>query len=630
LASSEKLLPITLLPKKYQFLFPFEYFNQIQTNVFNIILKSKKSLVIATPTGSGKTVLAELAIIKVLEELSKSDNNLKMKKIIYLSPLKALSYEKQHDFKKFAKLGINIESITGDRSSNTNYAQIYSKLVNTNLIISTIEKFDSLTRQQRNYFLIKDLKLLIIDEIHLLGDSGRGPTLETVLTRIKLINPECRIIGLSATLPNVELIATWLQAEAIIYDERFRPSKLNKKIISYSGTGNDFRDKFRRLYKSWSIIKKFLPSQTLVFVNSRADTVLSAKKFVEYMMKGSPSPLIDFKVSVTNQKLLEVLKYGVAFHHAGLSFEDRMLVENLFKEKKISIIVATSTLAWGVNLPAKVVIIQDFEVHSEDFTNEIISTSDLLQMLGRAGRPGFDSVGYGYIIVEEGEVEERIKFNLENPLPIQSSFKEKLEDILVGEIYRKNFILLELEKFLKNTFYWIQNTNPIDREEFLVGLEQSLKKLEQWQIIILFDSEYRITPIGSLLAQYYIDIESGIALIFYCSKTQNGIRLLLDVIDRIEILKNFPVRSSEKKIIKTLAKEIITLKEDNFSILKVLIVIHHQANKKPIPVELIADSYVINHSFIRYWEFFKSIYRFMHGDSYFKEKKSLFEELQLI
>ena len=178
------------------------------------------------------------------------------------------------------------------------------------------------------------------------------------------------------------------------------------------------------------------------------------------------------------------------------------------------------------------------------------------------------------------------------------------------------------------SLYWLQIMNPVDQVEFLDQIERRLKHLEKYQIIIKVENQFRITPIGSLIGQYYIDLESGINIARYASsRVQSGFNLVYDLIKRITMFRDFPIRSSEKKIIKT--KEILALvkKEENQSLIKVFAILYYKIQEKSLPVELLADSYIINHTFTRYWEYFKNIYQFMNGDNFFKNKKILFEEI---
>lgn len=176
----------------------------------------------------------------------------------------------------------------------------------------------------------------------------------------------------------------------------------------------------------------------------------------------------------------------------------------------------------------------------------------------------------------------------------------------------------------------MQNSNPLDQNNFLQSIKFSLDHLEKNHIIINVSDQYRITPIGSLIGQYYIDIETGIELAQYCSmRIQTGFSLLYNVIKRIKVFREFPIRSNEKKIIKT--KEVIafTQKEENQSLLKVFAILFYKIQNKQLPIDLMADSYVIHHTFTRYWEYFKAIYRFMNGENYFSSKNSLAHELNI-
>ncbi|MHA2362475.1 MAG: DEAD/DEAH box helicase [Candidatus Hodarchaeales archaeon] len=627
--SAEQRLPVSLIPEQFRHAFPFEKFNIIQSGSFNLLYRTEKSVIVATPTGSGKTVIAEIAFIHSLTN--------KKGKLMYLSPLKALSYEKENEFLKFKKNGVKTEVFTGDAYTYDNQIPQKKRLIEAQLIIATIEKIDSLTRRKDFKFLIRELSLLIVDEIHLIGDESRGSNLEALLTRIRILNPNCRIIGLSATIPNCNSIAQWLSAEAIVYGDEFRPSKLIKKIIAYESTGNEFKDKYRRIYKSWLIIRKFCVREhkefthTLVFVSSRGDTVLTAKKLVDYIVKEKlNSGKFENQPIVHNPRLRELLPYGVAFHHAGLQFEDRKTVENNFREGKIKILVATSTLAWGVNLPAKVVIIQNVIIRTLQ-GNIFLSSADLWQMLGRAGRPQYDKQGYGYIITSTGEIKEKINYRLNNPEPVISQIapSQIIAQILLAELYRSSATFENLEQHAKHTFYWTENIqSPLIQEEFLQKYENTLVNLERWNLIINYDEIYRVTPVGAFIAQYYLDIESGRLLIDYArKKVEKGIPLLQAIIQNIVPFQKLSLRSSERKVVQKLAREFLSWKEDPKPHTKVLVILYRLLQNERLPTELIGDGYIIKSTFLRYWAFFKEIYRFFHGETNLFNQDNIWDEI---
>jgi len=617
-------LKVTILPKKFQKIFPFDEFNVIQSATYNLIYNTNKSAIIATPTGSGKTVIAEIAILRAFNNLGIDG------KLLYLSPLKALTYEKEVEFRKFEAYGYKLEVFTGDAFTKDSQLPSISRINKAQIIIATIEKFDSLTRRKRFKKLISSLHLIIVDEIHLLSSESRGATLEGLLTRLKVINPQCRIIGLSATIPNVAEIALWLNATAISYGEEYRPSELRKKIIQYNSTGNDFKDKYRRIYKSWLIVRKFYPAQSLIFVTSRGDTVITAKKLVDYIVKENLSTgNFEELPKINNNSLRKFLPYGVAFHHAGLQQQDRSSIENLFTLGRIKTLVATSTLAWGINLPAKVVIIQNLFIRTIK-GNEMLASADLWQMLGRAGRPQYDKIGYGYIISPSGETKNLIEIKLSNPEPVVSQIINSLPEIILSEIFREKCSKDELDQFCFNSFYWIQHNNsPITQDKFLLIYEDTIKELENNNLIIKYFGEFRVTPIGSLIAQYYLDIESGKILAEKASKKniKSGVKLLQEIIKSISLFQNLHLRKTERKVVKEIAREFLAWKEEPNGFTKILVILYRRLQDENLPNELIGDGYIITQSFLRYWSYFKEVYRFFHGENKFKTKSRIWEEL---
>lgn len=613
---SLKKLPITVLPAKFQHLFPFPEFNHIQSAVFNLIYRTNKSVVVATPTGSGKTVLAELGFVQMIA----GDRH---KKILYLTPLKALSYEKEQDFGKFGAIGVQLEVLTGDvavQGTSSSYS-----LLNSRLYVATIEKFDSLTRRKRYASLISNLGLVVIDEIHMLGDESRGAVLEGLVTRIKLLNPHCRIIGLSATIPNVEEVSTWLRAEPIVYGDEYRPSKLVTKVISYKSSGNDFKDKYRRIYKAWTVARKFLPEQTLIFVSSRGDTVLTAKKIVEHQAKQGLA-MTGPRIRTTNRNLGEVIRSGVAFHHAGLSLEDRRTVEDLFKAKQVQVLVATSTLAWGVNLPAKVVVIQDVTVRSLEGT-ELLTAADLWQMLGRAGRPQYDTEGFGYVVTAAGEERTQVENSLLLKHKVLSQLEGRLVEVLLAELFRESMAWHEVEAFISQSFWWVQSS-PTDREDILSKVEDTLHLLERWHFILLFDDIYRVTPIGAFTAQYYINPATASDLVNYAKgRIQLGLPLLRDIVNRIQQFQQIPIRRDERNAVENIRAEFMSTTEELTSDVKVIAVLYKRLQGQKTPIELSGDAYVITQMFLRHWAFFKEVTRYFHGEELFPRRETLWDEL---
>ncbi len=375
------------------------------------LLEDRESFVISAPTASGKTLVAEMAALKVYFE--------KKGKVLYTVPLRALAREKYDDFaRKYRTTGLKVALSSGDYDSAAPW------LGEADVIIATNEKVDSLFRHRAPW--LRDVRLVIADEVHLMGDSGRGPTLEIVLTRIRVENPGIRIIALSATIPNAEEIAAWLSARLIRSD--WRPVPLREGV--YYGDAVIFNDGT----VTW--IEKKSPDdavnlamdtvkeggQALVFVSTRkaAESVAqkaasriaafqskdekeAVKKASKEMSDASPEP------TRLGARIAEFSAQGVAFHHAGLLSAQRRLIEYAFRANKLKLIAATTTLAMGLNLPSRRVIIRDWRRYESEQGMRPLPVLEIKQMAGRAGRPGFDPYGEA-VLIARNKREERYVF----------------------------------------------------------------------------------------------------------------------------------------------------------------------------------------------------------------------------
>lgn len=235
-----KLVSVNELPDSHQSLFPFRLFNAIQSKCFHHAYNSNDNIVLAAPTGSGKTVVMELAVCRVLNTLK--DERFK---VVYQAPTKSLCAERFRDWNsRFSVLNLKCAELTGD----TDHAQLKS-VQGSQIIITTPEKWDSMTRKWKDHMRLMQLvKLFLIDEIHILKEA-RGATLEAVVSRMKNIGSNVRFVALSATVPNSEDIATWLGKDATNqhvpahrehFGEEFRPVKMQKFVYGYQSTANDF------------------------------------------------------------------------------------------------------------------------------------------------------------------------------------------------------------------------------------------------------------------------------------------------------------------------------------------------------------------------------------------------------
>jgi helicase len=369
-----------------------------------------ESMTVSAPTSSGKTLIAELMITKVLLE--------KGGKALYLVPLRALAAQKLEELKKWERLGIRVASSTGDFDR-------YDKwLADYDIVVLTYEKCDSILRRRATESWVTETNVVVADEVHLVGDRSRGPTLEVVLTRLKKINPEIRFLSLSATISNASQIARWLSSKLVVSD--WRPVPL-KQGVYYGGlihldTGETVNVKHTG---DEPVVDLTLDSinkggQVLIFASTRRQAESVAKKFTGKLSlsEGEKKELSELakklgsfdELGPTHDELVSLIKSGVAFHHAGLSFDARTILEQAFMARKVKVLASTTTLAAGLNLPARRVIIYDVTRYEQGFGRVRIPVLEYHQMAGRAGRPGLDPYGEAVLIARKAdEVEELLE-----------------------------------------------------------------------------------------------------------------------------------------------------------------------------------------------------------------------------
>ncbi len=299
-----------------------------------------KNLVLAIPTASGKTLVSEIVMVnKLLREGGKA---------VYLVPLKALAEEKYREFKEWEKLGLKVAATTGDYDSTDDWLGRYD------IIVATAEKFDSLLRHGARW--IDDVKLVVADEVHLIGSYDRGATLEMILTHML---DRAQILALSATVGNAEELAEWLDASLVVSD--WRPVQLRKGVF-HLGTLIWEDGKVQSYPENWySLVTDAVKrgKGALVFVNTRRsaekEAVALSKLVSSHLTKPEKRALESLANQLednpTSEKLKRALRGGVAFHHAGLSRAERTLIEDAFRDGLIKVITATPTLCMHPETP---------------------------------------------------------------------------------------------------------------------------------------------------------------------------------------------------------------------------------------------------------------------------------------
>jgi pre-mRNA-splicing helicase BRR2 len=369
-------------------------------------------------------------------------------KMIYIAPMKALVQEQVGQFsKRLATYGVKVGELTGDAQMTKQQIQ------ETQLIVTTPEKWDVITRKSTDTSYTNLVRLIIIDEIHLLHDE-RGPVLESVVARtvrrMEQTGEYVRLVGLSATLPNYHDVAAFLRVDEqkglFFFDASYRPVGLQQQFIGVTEKKAIKRYQVMNEVCYEKVLDQAGKHQVLVFVHSRKETAKTArfirdeaieKETITQFVKPDSAVreiLNEEAGNVKDSNLKDLLPFGFAIHHAGMAREDRALVEDLFADGSIQVLVCTATLAWGVNLPAHTVIIKGTQIYNPEKGRWVeLSHQDILQMLGRAGRPQFDTLGEGILITNHAELQYYLSL-MNQQLPIESQFVARLADNLNAEI----------------------------------------------------------------------------------------------------------------------------------------------------------------------------------------------------
>ena len=478
-----------------------------------------KNLVLASPTASGKTLIAELCALKhVLERDGK---------VLYLSPLRALASEKCEEFKKYTSIKkgngrrVSVGISTGDYDSSDPWMGKYDIIVTTN------EKADSLLRHRARW--VGDISFVVADEVHLLNEPERGPTLEVVLARLMQVNPDIQLVVLSATIKNVEEVAEWLKAISVTTE--WRPVTLREGVFLHDEIL--FKDggalKIEKTTKNPTINLALYTvksgGQALAFAGTRRNSISLAKKLASNIKPLLSKPMKRSLTQISEQilatgartriseQLAEVVSNGTAFHHAGLGGGHRKLIEDAFKEGKIKVLTATPTLAFGVNLPARVVIVNEYRRYEPGYGYYPIPVLEYKQMAGRAGRPRYDKVGYALLIAKS---EDERDYLMESYILSET---ERIWSKLAVERILRSHVLATIAsdfahteqgiyEFFGKTFYAYQ----YDTRAIKGVVTRSLGFLYTEKMIEVGGDKVYATKFGRRVSELYIDPLTGVIL----------------------------------------------------------------------------------------------------------------------
>ena len=527
------------LPDRFRQVFPYELFNAAQSKCFAPIYKSNDNVVVSAPTGSGKTALLELAICRLVEGHPSGQF-----KIVYQAPTKSLCSERMRDWqKKFSHLNLACAELTGD----TGHAEM-NRVGAASIIVTTPEKWDSITRKWKDYSrLLQLVKLFLIDEVHILKDT-RGATLEAVVSRMKTSGANVRFIALSATVPNSQDIAVWLgkdptndhlPAHRETFGEDFRPVKLQKHVYGFDGLPNEFAFDKTLDGKLPNLIQRHThkkPIMVFCFTRKSCETtaVMLAEWWTRQRVVDRAWPAPTQKIYVGSKELRELVGCGVAFHHAGLDPQDRHAIETAFLKGDVSLICCTSTLAIGVNLPCHLVVLKGTVCFQDGNLCEY-SDLEVTQMLGRAGRPQFDDSAVAVIMTRSGKA-DRYKKMISGQDILESTLHLNLIEHLNSEIGLGTVRdLYTGKKWLTGTFlsvrmrqnpdyYKLEGVPPSKDADERLGLvcERDIKLLQDYELVQ--DKEGRLmgTEYGQAMSRYMVQFETMKLLLSLPSEAKTG------------------------------------------------------------------------------------------------------------
>ncbi|KAK6006025.1 hypothetical protein QM012_006435 [Aureobasidium pullulans] len=555
-----QLVPVHALPDRFQTIFPFAMFNAVQSACFESIYESNDNCVFSSPTGSGKTVLFEIAICRMLRGWQNGTF-----KVVYMAPTKSLCSERSRDWKaKFEPLNLRCEELTGDSDiSSLHHVQ------RADIIVTTPEKWDSMTRKWKDHEkLVSLIKLLLIDEVHILN-KDRGAALEVVVSRMKSIGSGTRFVALSATVPNSQDIATWLgrndgtpdiPALHKRFGEEFRPVELTRHVCGYQPTANTFGFDAILTKKLPDVITKYSQRKpVMVFCSTRKSCAEAAKLLAEWWKTSAPRdrrwPAPRDLITVQDKGLQSTIAAGVAVHHAGLTQQDRTAVETAYLAGSLSVICCTSTLAVGVNLPCHMVIVKNTVIYEAGAIKEY-SDLEIMQMIGRAGRPQFDASALAVIMTRMQQVKHYEQL-LSGQERLESCLHLNLVEHLNAEIGLGMIPdLSAAKKWLAGTFLKVRlKDNPMhyhingDTPDRNLGArlericESALSKLKRLELIEQ-GSSLQCTEYGDAMARYYVDITTMESILGLPRKPK--ISEILTIISQAHEFREIRFRAGEK------------------------------------------------------------------------------------
>ena len=500
-------------------------------------LAGGNNFVVAAPTASGKTLIAEIAMLKsVIWD---------RKKAVYIAPMRALVREKYNDFRKdypYLKVAMSI----GDLDSLDRWLEDYD------IVFASTEKFDSLIRHGISW--MESIGCIVIDEVHMLDEQGRGPTLEILISKLERMCAGAQLIALSATVGNTKELSGWMGAELIESD--YRPVVLERGIevngnAMYEGGREEAMQSTNRIPEirvAEDTLKR--KKQIMIFYSTKRNAEAGSEKLSgmvsKYITEGEKERLKELSDRILGvlgrptmqcEKLAKCILSGVAFHHSGLVNEQRVMVEEAFRENMLKAICSTTTLSLGINLPAHTVLVRDITRYSGSSGSEYIGINEVTQLFGRAGRPRYDTEGRALLIAKSKSDAQDLynRYILSDLDPITS--KLGVLPILRTHILAfvaTRFLTSEesIADFMASTFYGYQYSDQTRLKQIV---REVLKELGDWGFIESKGSIYNATRIGHRVSELYIDPLSAKWIIDSIPRLTDDLSILFMVCNTMEM-----------------------------------------------------------------------------------------------
>ncbi|KAI9492472.1 Sec63 Brl domain-containing protein [Zychaea mexicana] len=551
----------------------FSHFNPVQTQIFHTLYNTEHNALVGAPTGSGKTVAAELVMWWAFRQHPGT-------KVVYIAPMKALVKERVFDWNKRLTGPMNkkLVELTGDVTPDL------KTIESADIIITTPEKWDGISRSWQTRSYVRKVSCVIIDEIHLLG-GDRGPILEVIVSRMNYIGSQLerkvRIVGLSTALANANDLADWLGIEKVgLFNFRHSVRPVPLEIYIDGFPGKHYCPRMMSMNKpTYAAIKTHSPAQpVIVFVSSRRQTRLTAQDLIAYCgMEDNPRQWLHMDDEelellldrVHDESLKNSLAFGIGLHHAGLTEDDRRIVEELYLKLKIQILIATSTLAWGVNLPAHLVVIKGTEYYNYKVGRYVdYPITDVLQMMGRAGRPQFDNTGIARVFVQDSKKNFFKKF-LHEPFPVESSLHKFMDDhinaeIVAGTIKTKQDAIDYLtwtyfyRRLQQNpTYYGLDDMTQKGVETFLSDtINDVTNRLAESNCVEVEDDFELIPLIAGRIASYYYLRHQTVRHFRQRLHKDSEIDELMDIMGYVPEYEELPARCNEDLLNQEIEKHI--------------------------------------------------------------------------